>query len=321
MKNVGRATPQLTELQQFLVDAIQQYVAESPLNRLRDIDGSPIFEAPLVGFADGDDPLFQQYKQVVGPFQLTPREALAASLKQENGAQPPDFPKVGVVSWILPIAAETRASNRPMKEGPSLRWNNSRFQGEDFNDSLRRHVVALLRQRGYAAVAPVVTELFNVYYDDVPRRPASTWSERHIAYAAGHGTFSLNDALITRKGIAHRCGSAVVGAEFVPSPRPYSDYREYCLHFRGVECDVCARRCPTQCIGPDGHDKLRCRKTLFEDQARWLEKPGYIGPYPGCGLCQVGTPCESRIPKAQVQTTAPSRQAITRRTGLPRHRS
>jgi len=38
--------------------------------------------------------------------------------------------------------------------------------------------------------------------------PASSWSERHAAYAAGLGTFSLNDALITPKGIAHRLGSA-----------------------------------------------------------------------------------------------------------------
>lgn len=296
MKEIAHGA-QPNPLQTFLIDAIEAYVADSPLNRLRDIDGSPIFESPLVGFADGDDPLFQQYKQVVGEFQLTPREALSASLKQDDGSQPLEFPRVGVVSWVLPIAAATRASNRPMTEGPSLRWNNSRFQGEDFNDNLRRHVVALLRERGYAAVAPVVTELFTVYYEGVPRAPASTWSERHIAYAAGHGTFSLNDALITSRGIAHRCGSAVVGAEFVPSLRPYSHYREYCLHFRGVECNVCAQRCPTQAIGPEGHDKRKCRQTLFENQAEWLKKPGYIGAYAGCGLCQVGTPCESGIPR------------------------
>ena len=47
----------------------------------------------------------------------------------------------------------------------------------------------------------------------------SNWSERHIAYAAGLGTFSLSDGFITERGIAHRCGSAVVGLELPASPR------------------------------------------------------------------------------------------------------
>lgn len=287
---------QPTKLQQFLVDAIERYVAESPLNRLRDIDGTPIFEAPLVGFADGDDPLFQQYKQVVGEFQFTPREALAASFGTDGGSGPREFPRVGVVSWVLPIAADTRASNREMNEGPSRRWNNTRFQGEDFNDGLRRHAVALLREKGYAAVAPVITDLFTVYYEG-PRAPASTWSERHIAYAAGHGTFSLSDGLITSRGIAHRCGSVVVGTAFVPSRRPYSHHLENCLNFNGGKCGVCIQRCPAGAIGPNGHDKLKCREFLFLTQADWLKRPGYIGVYAGCGLCQVGTPCEFGIPR------------------------
>lgn len=35
---------------------------------------------------------------------------------------------------------------------------------------------------------------------------ASRWSERHAAYAAGLGTFSLSDGFISSRGIAHRCG-------------------------------------------------------------------------------------------------------------------
>jgi hypothetical protein len=32
--------------------------------------------------------------------------------------------------------------------------------------------------------------------------------------------------------------------------------------------------------------------------------PGYIGLYAGCGLCQTGVPCESRIPIAPEQKEA-----------------
>jgi hypothetical protein len=45
----------MNELQIFLVETIKSEVANSPLNRLKDIDDSPIWEEPLVGFADGDD--------------------------------------------------------------------------------------------------------------------------------------------------------------------------------------------------------------------------------------------------------------------------
>ncbi len=41
------------------------------------IDDSPIFEAPLVAFADGDDPLFYEYKdRIIGPLHMIPREII-----------------------------------------------------------------------------------------------------------------------------------------------------------------------------------------------------------------------------------------------------
>ena len=76
---------------------------ESPENHHVDLDG-PLFLPPLVGFAAADDPLFLTYKEVVGPFHRTPTEWLA-------GART-------VISWILPIAAATRASNRAQHDEP-----------------------------------------------------------------------------------------------------------------------------------------------------------------------------------------------------------
>jgi len=50
---------------------------------------------------------------------------------------------------------------------------------------------------------------------------ASNWSQRHIAYAAGLGTFSLSDGFITPKGIAMRCGSVVCDAALSPTLQVY----------------------------------------------------------------------------------------------------
>jgi len=52
--------------------------------------------------------------------------------------------------------------------------------------------------------------------DEANSGPSSNWSERHIAYAAGMGTFSLNDAFITEKGIAIKLLSVVTELEIFP---------------------------------------------------------------------------------------------------------
>ena len=62
---------------------IQSFVRTSPENRLRYLDDAPIYDEPLVAFADGDDPLFAQYKTAVGPFHLTPREVWQAAPRGE----------------------------------------------------------------------------------------------------------------------------------------------------------------------------------------------------------------------------------------------
>jgi len=46
-------------------------------NSLGMADGEPVFATPLVGFAAGDDPVFEEFKRHVGAFHLTPGEAFA----------------------------------------------------------------------------------------------------------------------------------------------------------------------------------------------------------------------------------------------------
>jgi len=103
----------------------------------------------------------------------------------------------------------------------------------------------------------------------LPNGPASTWSERHIAHAAGLGTFGLSDGLITARGIAHRCGSVVFNAACTPTPRPYTHYQEYCPYLMDGSCGVCMARCPVGAISPSGHDKVKCSNYLSGPLAEW----------------------------------------------------
>ena len=150
----------------------------------------------------------------------------------------------------------------------------------------------ILTGTGYLAVAPVIWPYFRIYGNRKGRY--SNWSERHIAYAAGHGTFSLSDGFVTERGIAHRVGSVVTDLVLPASPRtaktPYSN----CLYYVNVECRACIVRCPVGAITEKGHDKRRCLTYQLDDIGYVVEK--YDVGVSSCGLCQTKVPCEFSNP-------------------------
>ncbi len=251
-------------------------------------EGGRYFDAPLVGFASAADSLFEDYKRIIGPFHWTPAEIL-------NQGAPTAGPMEGtVVSWVLPITEPVRMSNRMEDRYPSRQWGHTRNFGELFNDEVRKMVVVFLTKQGGQAAAPMLMEGWK-RVDDVKAGLASTWSERHAAYAAGLGTFSINDGLITSRGIAHRCGSVITDIVMEPTARPYVDHRENCLLCRGEECGICIQRCPAGAISGDGHDKDLCNRYTYGGQFKSLAKK-YGAKEIGCGLCQTDVPCESQVP-------------------------
>lgn len=260
--------------------------------------GERIWDDPLVGFADGDDPLFSEYKKIIGDFHMTPREFLEMHLqKKALGYHRPE--KISVLTYFLPSTKLTRDTMRKESEICSLRWNYSRWFGQEFNFRLQRHLITFLENMGYHAIAPKLETCFAVKFEG-PVATASRWSQRHIGYVAGLGTFSINDSFITAKGLAGRMGSIVCGAPIDPTPRLAKGYRENCLFACEGTCGLCIKRCPVGAISEKGHDKAKCwayLKTGMLQRAkeqRRTEK--FIGWYIGCGFCQTGVPCEGRIP-------------------------
>ena len=276
-----------------LKNAITGFVSTNPGNYC-ELSQGPYFDEPLIGFARGDDPVFDRIKEQVGPLSWTPYEALVGSLppgELQKRIEPED---ISVVSWVLPINTLIRATNRREKTQPSPEWSYTRYYGEKFNNILKRFVTGWLEARGCPAVAPSLLPGFRIIKDPARGNFTSTWSERHIAFACGLGTFSLNDGLITARGIAHRLGSVVVNAKLPRAERPYSGHMDYCLASRG--CTACIRRCPVNAITGEGHDKELCNEMNYsgEEAARRRKRLGF--EQTGCGLCQVGVPCEDRIP-------------------------
>ncbi len=250
------------EFKKWITDEIKRFVREDPINRLEHLDGSPIFEEPLVGFVAGNYPLFHKLKEVIGEFHLTPYEAMV-KIAKERGVPIPPEEEIGVTSYILPISKKTRKENTHMKDRPSERWAHTRLFGEEFNRKLETRIVSLLEEKGYFAIAPEIEpSLFRMLVDEKVGW-ASTWSQRHVAFAANLDTFGLSDGLITEKGKAHRAGSVIVNQP-LDSPQRTGDIHRNCRFFQKGNCKRCIKRCPVGAITEEGHDKNKCQEFVLE---------------------------------------------------------
>jgi epoxyqueuosine reductase QueG len=271
---------------------IKTFINSSPENSLKNETNDRAWADPLVGFSRGDDPLYQALKGHIGSFYWTPLEIFTKTFPTVK-ARPEELT---VISWVLPHIETTKTDNRKQTAYPAERWVRARIYGEEANEKLRSHVAATVQQAGYEAVAPMLSPFFERKTSD-RYGFASTWSERHAAYASGLGTFGLCDGLITPKGKAMRCGSVVARTNIPPTNRPYSDHHAYCLFFTKGLCGECIPRCPARAITEAGHDKVKCRDYLRSKVATYAKSHfGLEGEVYGCGLCQTGVPCESKIP-------------------------
>ena len=283
---------------QDVQDTITAFMADSGLNEvspelaiLPEYAGVRIYEEPLVGVAAADDALFTgEFKrpEVIGPG------------FREPGLWVPGAKSV--ISFFLPFTEAIRASNRTRTDEPydpaitnqhcSTLWLHGRIEGQHLMDELCLYLCRVLQDAGFATVAPSCSPDFAMI------RPfCSNWSERHVAFAAGLGTFGLSKGIITAKGMAGRLGSVVTTAELPATPRSYTSPFEYC-----TMCGACARRCPVGAIDPAkgcalGKDQLLCGPYI---KGSYLAPQGVRGIVRyGCGKCQVGVPCEHGIPRAR----------------------
>lgn len=267
--------------------AITELVNNSPANRVQEQDairpelvGMQLYQPPLLGVADAADPLFAELREasVVGPQSWLPQQWL-------DGA-------ASVLSLFFPLAALPVESNARDWTAPSPEWLHARIEGEIFSGLAAAAVAQIIEAAGGRAVIPLTDARF-VRYPGF----TSNWSERHVAYIAGLGSFGMSRGLITERGMAGRLISVITDLPFPATPRPYDSPFAYCS-----SCGACARHCPAQAIDPArgvaaAKDQQRCSD--FLDSTRQKRANGR--DYYGCGKCQVKTPCSTRIPGASKQ--------------------
>ena len=231
-----------------------------------------IFEAPIFGFGSPDDSLFEKFAspEVVSKGFLAPRQWL-------------DCAKT-VVSLFLPYSQGIKISNARDFSWPSEIWLRARYEGQAFIWEFAKYLCGLFEEHGAKSVIPGADPRFKS--GEGSNRYTSNWSERHVAYACGLGTFGLSKGLITEKGTCGRFCSIVTELDFPKSERNYTGVYDYCN-----KCGDCIRNCPAGAVSyKESKNDLLCSD--FVDAVLNKHKPRY-----GCGKCQVGVSCENKIPK------------------------
>lgn len=294
----------LRENMAWVEKTLTELVVSNPMNRLSDFNGQPIFDAPIIGVADGLDEIFETFKSVIDTRHLMPVEFLSRNSGMKQAG------KVFVISWALPFTKEVRESNRGA-EWPSRLYSLARNNGNALIHDMSIRFASLIKEKGHAAAAPCASEEYDAF-----RSPAhvfaSSWSERHVAYAAGLGKFGLSGALITAAGSNVRFGSVVTDLPLGPISNSRDDYQAPCLASGGSVCGKCMDRCPAGAISSEGMDKTKCFAMRQSIRDRFMEEytsSMQMVPSPvaksgtktlayslGCALCQCSVPCENAQP-------------------------
>lgn len=261
----------LVNFETFIKLKLNEFVENDSRNTLAAHGGIKMYDTPLLGIASDDDAWFDRFTEegIIGPKFMKPREWL-------TGAK-------SILSYFLPFTEEVRDTNR--KAGlPSEEWVSARIDGEVFNQAVRSFLIELIVQHGEQALAPALDSRFRV------ENRISNWSERHVAFVAGLGTFGLHRALITSKGTAGRIGSVITTLDIKPTQRPYTRFDEYCPFLTRGKCGACIKRCPPAAITARGKDHSICSDYIDKEILSRFQ-PRY-----GCAKCNISVPCESGIP-------------------------
>lgn len=236
-----------------------------------------IFDKPLIGYGDVNDSEFLKLKDenIIGSHFNLPTEWL------EEGKT--------VISLFFPFTKEVRNSNK-VGNWPSREWLHGRIEGQQFLNIFLENLDKFLLNENGKQIAPSLDKKFYlINHNENGKSFTSNWSERHIGYICGLGTFGLSKGIITEKGMAGRFCSIITSLEIEKTERLYKKYDEYCTY-----CGRCIKECPVNAITLEkGKEHLPCY--LFNQEVKNKEINYY-----GCGKCQVNVPCENKNPKSKI---------------------
>ncbi len=227
----------------ILEKIVEDFILDPEINHVskeeaadESVVGLKLFDKPIIGYASANDELYEKFKidEKITHGRFIPPQEWMEDAKT-------------VISIFLPYSKQVKAGNRRNMREPSKEWLHVRREGKKAIDKLSLYIKEILTQKGYLCVAPDIDdhyeEIIGTWLDI--NRPlnnsdyGSNWSQRHVAYVAGLGTFGLSKTLITKKGVAGTFTSLITNMEHEPTKRDYQGIYDYCSM-----CGACISNCP-----------------------------------------------------------------------------
>ena len=250
-------------------DFVEKYTAKSGV--------STKWGKPLVGFADAAHPYILALKQIIGPTHGLPTDVL-------NDAST-------VIVCYVPFTRELARTNAQFTRLASPQWALSYEQTNAMFGFLNAHLIGYLQHMGYRAAVPKEALTFD------RQRLISNWSHRHFAYAAGLGTFGINNMLITKSGCCGRFSSLVTNLDVIADDPICEDL---CLYKKNKRCGICVLNCPMGALSASEYDRHTCYALLRENATVYTQFGSSYANETGsadgegsevCAKCITASPC------------------------------
>ena len=243
------------EMNDEILNFLEREFETSELNRLPETyGGGKIFAPPLIGVAQAGDPIFQKYKEIIGPEHLTPLEMWLASGQDYNSVS-----NLSTISIIFPFDEKIRnESINPIESHrlrkPSEIYTVARNFGNEFKRTCILNTIKMLNDKGYNATSGMFSDAYTIV---LKGKFYTTWSERYIAIASGLGTLGLHEGLISELGCNIRLGSIITNAPLKITPRKTQEPYANCLYYAKGTCKECTDKCPVNAITEKGYNKIK----------------------------------------------------------------
>ena len=241
-------------------EAQENFLWERLEARCRESGVENVWRRPVVKYADAADTLFVRLRELVVESHYVPQDYM------DNART--------VISWFLPFVPAVGRGNAEAGACTAT-WATAYVHANALAAQLNEDMAGMLYAQGVEACVPRDAGMIG------PDMPKSRWSQRHVAYIAGHGTFGLNNMLISDKGSVGRYYSLVTTLDVPPDPLVRE---ERCLFKRDGSCGLCVRRCFTGALTERGFDRFACLGQCLKNEAL------YAGA-DVCGKCVVELPC------------------------------
>ena len=219
-----------------------------------------IWQKPVVKFADAHSEHIRNLRNIVVDDHYLPTDFL------------PDAKNV--LSYYLPFKKHVADSNIKNRLA-SAQWANAYNATNEMVPYINSYLLEVITTKGYGAAVPQNIGIIS------NSMLMSRWSQRHIAWIAGHGTFGINNMLISEKGCCGRYFSIVTSLPVIPDQIMAA---ERCLFKSKGNCGVCVDKCMAGALTTQSYNREQCREMCMENDAI------YNGA-DVCGKCVVGLPC------------------------------